>query len=187
MAIDSAPVARRTGRALLLAGALAGCAVRAPVPAALPPPAVLAPPPVLSRFGDWEPAGGRARGWQHYGIDLRAPLGTPVLAAADGTVVRVGEHPNAGKLVVVSHAPDLATVYWHLSAIDARSGQTVRRGEPVGRSGTSGNATTPHLHFGLCRRPHGQCGTRIDAGWDDPARYWLDGIACARTRRIPSA
>jgi murein DD-endopeptidase MepM/ murein hydrolase activator NlpD len=101
-----------------------------------------------------------------------------VVAAAEGTVVRVGSHPNAGLLVVVAHAPDLATVYWHLSAIDVAPGQALRRGEPLGRSGMSGNATTPHLHFGVCRRASGRCGSRIDAGWDDPAGYWLDASPC---------
>jgi murein DD-endopeptidase MepM/ murein hydrolase activator NlpD len=101
-----------------------------------------------------------------------------VLAAADGTVARVGSHPNAGNLVVVTHAPDLATVYWHLSTIDVTRGQAVRRGERLGRTGMSGNATTPHLHFGVCRRPGGQCGSRVDAGWDDPARHWLEASPC---------
>lgn len=148
------------------------------MPAALPPPAPLVPPSTISRFGDWRSGGGQPRAWQHYGVDLRAPVGTPVLAAADGTVLRVGQHPNAGQLIVVAHADDLATVYWHLSAIDVRPGQPVRRGEVLGRAGMSGNATTPHLHFGACRRADGQCGSRIDAGWADPARYWLEGVPC---------
>jgi murein DD-endopeptidase MepM/ murein hydrolase activator NlpD len=101
-----------------------------------------------------------------------------VLAAAGGTVARTGTHPNAGRLVVVAHDGDLATVYWHLSEIAVRPGQAVRRGEELGRSGMTGNATTPHLHFGVCRRPLGQCGSDIEAGWDDPARHWVEGPRC---------
>ena len=169
---------RRVGR-LLAVLALTGCAVErpAPAPVSLPPPA-LVPPPIISKFGDWHGAGGVPRPWQHYGIDIRAPIGTPVLAAADGEVVRATERPEAGRMLVLAHAGDVATVYMHLAEIRVRPGQLVRRGEPIGRSGMTGNATTPHLHFGVCRRPGGQCGTRIGAGWDDPARHFIEGSPC---------
>ena len=174
---------RAAALGLLTGLAVAGCAVERPVPASLPPPREPGPPPIISRFGAWTGAGGRTRGWQHYGIDIRVPVGTPVLAAADGTVVRTGTHPNSGQLVVVAHADDLATVYWHLSEIDVRPDQTVRRGNPLGRSGMTGNATTPHLHFGVCRHPLGQCGNRIDTGWDDPAAWWVEGSPCFAPER----
>jgi len=109
--------------------------------------------------------------------------GTPVLAAADGTVIRIGAERSSGKLVVVAHADDLATVYFHLSAIAVGERQTVRRGETLGRSGMTGNATTPHLHFGVCRRPAGRCGNRIGAGWDNPRAYWVEGDPCFRAGR----
>lgn len=150
-----------------------------PVPASLPPPpAALVPPPIISPYGTWLGAGGTQRPWQHYGIDIRVPAGTPVLAAADGTVARVGEQPNSGKFAVLSHGDDLASVYWHLSEISVRADQVVRRGEMLGRSGMTGNATTPHLHFGVCRRPAGRCDPRIDGGWDDPTGYWTEGTPC---------
>lgn len=86
-------------------------------------------------------------------------------------------------MIVVAHADDVATVYLHLSEILVTPNQAVRRGEVLGRSGISGNATTPHLHFGVCRRPGGQCGTRAGAGWDNPARYWVDGNSCYQPGR----
>lgn len=101
-----------------------------------------------------------------------------MLAAADGTVIRVGEQRNSGKLVVVAHDDDLATVYFHLSEIHVREGQPLSRGNMLGRSGMTGNATTPHLHFGVCRQPAGRCGSRIDTGWDNPGAYWVEGNPC---------
>ncbi len=148
-------------------------------PPAVPPPSTVAVPhPIISGFGEWHGAGGGPRLWQHAGIDIRAPIGTPVLAAADGAVAHVGQQVLAGKLIVVAHADDLATVYFHLSEIDVAAGQLVRRGQVIGRSGNTGNATTPHLHFGVCRHQAGRCGERIDDGWDDPARYWVSGSPC---------
>jgi hypothetical protein len=129
-------------------------------------------------LGDWHGAAGSPRPWRHYGIDIRAAIGTPILAAADGTVLRAHARPVAGRLIVLAHADELATVYFHLSEIWVRAGQVVRRGEPLGRSGMTGNATTPHLHFGVCRRPGGLCGPRLQAGWDDPAGYWVEGNPC---------
>jgi murein DD-endopeptidase MepM/ murein hydrolase activator NlpD len=180
----------RTLRVLGLVLALTGCAVESPrpVPVALaPPPPTLMPPPIISRFGDWQGAEGVPRLWQHSGIDIRAAIGTPVLAAADGTVLRVGRQSLAGKLIAVGHADDLATVYYHLSEIRVVPGQTVRRGEVIGLAGNTGNATTPHLHFGVCHRSGGLCGDRIDAGWRDPLPYWIDANPCfVPGRALPS-
>jgi murein DD-endopeptidase MepM/ murein hydrolase activator NlpD len=144
---------------------LAGCSA-APAPAPHPAREVL------------RPFGGR-----HTGVDLRAPVGTPVLAAADGEVQLVVERPRAGRMVVLEHRADLATVYMHLGDVSVRVGQAVPRGAPVGRSGVSGNATTPHLHFGVCRRPAGRCRTGRDGGWDDPAGHWAPGDPCFDPRR----
>jgi len=177
-------VVRRGALVLLLA--LTGCAVERPAP----PPAIpaLLPPPILSGFGDWHGAGGTPRPWQHHGIDIRVPVGTPVLAAADGTVSRVARGMNTGRMIVVLHADDFATTYLHLSQVGVRAGQIVRRGALLGRSGITGNATTPHLHFGVCRRPGGVCGARIDEGWDDPGRHWIDGNPClAAGREYPAS
>jgi murein DD-endopeptidase MepM/ murein hydrolase activator NlpD len=158
--------------------------VEGPRPAALPPEplpepvALLTPPPILSRFGEWRGEGGAARPARHAGIDIRAATGTPVLAAADGVVLRTGSQAFAGRLVVVAHDVDLATAYYHLSVIEVTPGQAVRRGDVIGRAGASGNATAPHLHFGVCRREGAQCGERIDGGWEDPTRLWIAANPC---------
>ncbi len=164
---------------------MTGCAIETPRPVVTPPPAAgttgpmaLVPPPILSRFGEWRGEGGAARPARHAGIDIRAASGTPVLAAADGLVLRTGSQVFAGRLVVVAHDVDLVSVYYHLSAVEVAAGQAVRRGEVIGRVGASGNATAPHLHFGLCRREGGQCGERIDGGWQDPTRHWIAGNPC---------
>jgi murein DD-endopeptidase MepM/ murein hydrolase activator NlpD len=141
-------------------------------------PALFLPPPVISAYGDWIGGTGGFRAWQHYGIDIRVPAGTPVLAAADGAVLRVAEGPISGKMIILSHADDLATSYYHLSFVGVAEGQRVQRGETIGQSGRSGNASTPHLHFGVCRARGGRCGNRIQHGWDDPTRHWVDGNPC---------
>lgn len=153
---------------LLLLVALAGCAVDRPAPLPSPSP----PLAILTAFGP-----------RHAGIDIRAAVGTPVLAAANGEVRLVGERPQAGRMMVLAHADELATVYMHLSEVAVRVGQLVRRGEAIGRAGMTGNATTPHLHFGVCRRLGGRCGAGTRAGWDDPSVYWIEGNACFEAGR----
>lgn len=91
-------------------------------------------------------------GW-HNGIDLAAPVGTPIRSAADGTVVDFGDTdltcPNAswGKWMLVEHTNGLSTLYAHLSVIGAKKGQSVSRGEIIGYTGNTGFSTGPHLHF----------------------------------------
>jgi murein DD-endopeptidase MepM/ murein hydrolase activator NlpD len=106
------------------------------------------------------------------------------MAAAGGVVIRTGSQSHAGRLVIVAHAEDLATVYFHLSAIDVVPGQAVRRGDVIGRVGATGNATTPHLHFGVCHRDGNLCAERIESGWQDPSRYWVAGNPCLVPSRV---
>ena len=82
----------------------------------------------------------------HYGIDLAAPAGTPILAPADGlvTLARPGLHFEGG-LTLIDHGQGLITAYLHQSRIDVLSGQRVRRGDVIGRIGATGRATGPHL------------------------------------------
>jgi Peptidase family M23 len=174
----------RGGRILLLLMSVTGCAVEPTHPVLVPPgqttpgPVALVPPPIMSRFGEWRGEGGSATPARHAGIDIRATTGTPVLAAADGIVLRTGSQVFAGRLVLIEHDVDLTTAYYHLSAIQVVVGQAVRRGETIGRVGMTGNATAPHLHFGVCRREGGLCGERIDAGWEDPTRDWIAANPC---------
>jgi murein DD-endopeptidase MepM/ murein hydrolase activator NlpD len=91
---------------------------------------------------------GTREGRPHEGIDLPAPVGTPVFAAADGRVVYAGNGIRGyGNLIVVRHAGDLLTVYAHNSVLLAAQGQEVRAGDRIALVGQSGRATGPHLHF----------------------------------------
>jgi murein DD-endopeptidase MepM/ murein hydrolase activator NlpD len=103
--------------------------------------------------------GPRARD-QHDGIDLAAPEGTPVLAAASGTVLFAGEKRGYGKIVLVAHRGDVVTVYAHNSENLARPGDQVHEGAAIARVGHTGNATGPHLHFEVrvASRPHDPLG-----------------------------
>jgi murein DD-endopeptidase MepM/ murein hydrolase activator NlpD len=101
--------------------------------------------PLLAPIGDrFGPRGGRF----HAGIDLPAPAGAPVLAAAAGRVTWAGVRAGGwGELVTIAHVDGVRTMYAHLSAIGVRVGQFVAGGTVIGRVGSTGDATGPHLHF----------------------------------------
>jgi lipoprotein NlpD len=90
---------------------------------------------------------GLREGQRHDGIDIAAPEGTPVGAAAAGTVVYAGRQAGYGAIVIVRHAAGLLTVYAHASALLVEQGQAVAAGQPIARVGRSGRTTGPHLHF----------------------------------------
>ncbi len=84
----------------------------------------------------------------HAGVDVEAPEGAPVLAAAPGVVRRVGDDPEGyGRYVLVQHAGGWETLYAHNAEVAVREGQEVRRGQVIARVGRTGNATSPHLHL----------------------------------------
>jgi lipoprotein NlpD len=95
---------------------------------------------------------GQRWGRKHEGIDLAAPVGTPVLAAQDGRVLYSGSSLQGyGNMVVLQHADDLLTAYAHNSVLLVRVGDRVRAGQTIARVGQSGRATGPHLHFEVRR------------------------------------
>jgi murein DD-endopeptidase MepM/ murein hydrolase activator NlpD len=97
--------------------------------------------PLSSPFG---PRDGRV----HDGIDVAVAEDTPVRAACDGVVAYAGNGLRGyGNVVIVQHAGALATVYAHNRALDVRQGDLVTRGQVIARSGQTGHATAPHLHF----------------------------------------
>ncbi len=101
--------------------------------------------PVIAPIGD--PFGPRGNRF-HAGIDLLAAAGTPVIAAAAGRVVWAGWRAGGwGNLVTIAHPDQVRTMYAHLSAVDVRVGQWVAGGTIIGRVGSTGDATGPHLHF----------------------------------------
>lgn len=85
----------------------------------------------------------------HSGEDIAAPKGTPVQAINKGIVVKTVDHFFSGKGVVLDHGVGLFSMYFHLSEIDVTSGQTIQKGEALGKVGSSGRATGPHLHWGI--------------------------------------
>ncbi|MBV8371028.1 MAG: peptidoglycan DD-metalloendopeptidase family protein [Candidatus Eremiobacteraeota bacterium] len=86
----------------------------------------------------------------HAGIDIAVPTGTTVAAAADGRVIVAGwDDGGCGNMVVIDHGGRLATQYCHLSQIFVGVGQDVQRGQAIAASGSTGNSTGPHLHFGV--------------------------------------
>lgn len=121
-----------------LAVALAGCAIpRWPVDA-----------PLTSPFG------ARLRGLRpdlHRGVDLAVAEGTPVRTMAPGTVRFAGTQSGYGKVVWVDHGGGVLTVYAHLSEVRVQTGERLPGRAVVGLSGSTGNATAPHLHFEVWR------------------------------------
>lgn len=100
----------------------------------------------------------------HNGVDLAAPEGTPVLAAAAGKVVFAGERDVYGLLVVLQHEDGYESWYGHLRTIRVRLNQMVPSGYVLGEVGTTGRTTGPHLHFEI--RRHGAA--------RDPVPYWKE-------------
>jgi len=102
----------------------------------------------------------------HTGLDIRADTGEAARATATGTVTMAGWNGGYGKMVEVDHGNGFATRYAHLSAIDVEVGQTVRIGQIVGRVGTTGRSTGPHLHYE----------TRVDGEAVDPQKFLRAGV-----------
>lgn len=105
----------------------------------------------------------------HNGLDFGTPEGTALLAAADGTVSRIGWEPKGfGNYLILTHAWG-ESLYAHLEQIDVTKGAKVAVGEPLGLTGNSGLSTAPHLHFGIRIAPY-----HITDGWggfSDPTPF----------------
>ena len=100
----------------------------------------------------------------HQGVDIAAASGQPVRASADGIVMRADDTGGYGKAVFLAHGFGVTTRYGHLSRLEVRPGQRVKRGDVIGRVGSTGRSTGPHLHYEV----------RIDGEAVNPLAYILD-------------
>ena len=102
---------------------------------------------ISSTFGVKRSYNGETPTDYHSGMDHAGAIGTPIIAPATGIVAWTGETERRGLGIILDHGVGLFTNYWHLSSIDVTVGSSVRRGEKIGRMGTSGLSTGPHLHW----------------------------------------
>ena len=103
----------------------------------------------------------------HEGLDLIVARGTPVLAAADGTVTAAGMNRSSGNTVRIAHTGGYETVYAHLESMNVHVGQRVRAGDRIGAVGMSGQAFAPHLHYEV----------RKDGAAMDPMGYFFASVS----------
>ena len=101
----------------------------------------------------------------HTGLDLHGETGDPVRATADGKVTSAGWSGGYGRVIDIDHGNSMSTRYGHLSAIDVRVGQSIRTGQIIGRIGSTGRSTGPHLHYE----------TRVRGGAVDPQKFLRAG------------
>jgi murein DD-endopeptidase MepM/ murein hydrolase activator NlpD len=130
-----------------------------------------------SATGEFRTQAGKPKA--HHGIDLPAATGTPVGAAADGKVYRVGEITGFGNVVAIEHSDGYVTLYAHLNGLPAlKPGDSVTRGQIIGEVGTTGNSGTrgDHLHFEVRVLNGDSTLARISRGGQavDPTR-WING------------
>jgi Peptidase family M23 len=130
------------------------------------------PAPTTSSFG-WRthPITGSRR--FHSGVDIGAPMGAPVVAAGTGFVISSGWNGGYGKAIVIQHNGVQQTLYGHLSEVFVQPGQRIEQGTVIGRVGSTGNSTGPHLHF-EARVSTADGWVAVDPGED--IKYALDNL-----------
>lgn len=145
------PMTKRQVGALVPRPAVQAEKPAAPAPVfdcGVPVPGYVVDSPFGLRRLPWE-----RHGRLHEGVDIAGPVGQPVLAVADGIVAKAGESATYGRYVEVEHGSGLTSFYAHLGGIDrlAKVGAFVERGHAVGKMGSSGTSTGPHVHFEIRR------------------------------------
>jgi len=106
----------------------------------------------------------------HEGVDIAAPIGTPIRAPANGVVTFAGRHGGYGKLIVIKHGYGFSTLYGHCGKVLVKPGERVKKGEIIAYVGSTGRSTAPHLHYEVRLR-----GVPIN-----PYRYLKAGIILAK-------
>lgn len=179
--------------------------VPAPVAAEPPPPPEPEPEYV---FGEPVPGhevnspfGLRRMPWEnhgrlHEGVDIAAPSGTKVLAVEDGVITQAGNSASYGRFVEVRHENGLTSFYAHLGRVErgARAGVAVTAGTPIGRIGSSGTSTGPHLHFEIRRgerplNPVAFIGHEFETAQDLPlktAAFYSKKVRVAQASNAPA-
>ena len=100
--------------------------------------------PTIGRVSSW--FGPRSRGY-HYGLDIAAPTGTPIVAAASGKVIRTSCGTGYGICTILEHPNGTKTLYAHTSRLFVKTGDNVKQGQKIASVGSTGRSTGPHLHF----------------------------------------
>ncbi len=118
---------------------------------------------IVTSYYGWRTLNGQSD--FHYGIDLRAAVGTKIAASDGGKVAFAGTlggmNASYGKLIIIDHENGFRTYYAHLSSFSVKTGDRVYQGQIIGKSGVTGNVTGPHLHFEI----------RKDGKTQDPLKY----------------
>jgi len=141
----------------------------------------------------------RAR--MHEGLDYAAPAGTPILAAADGQVIRTGTSRSYGRFVEIQHANGVTSFYAHMSRIGVNQGDVLTAGDSIGAVGSTGRSTGAHLHFEIRRdgqqiNPEAFLGRSFalqdvapeaDGSWDAPAFFASAPVAFGPFRTLTPA
>jgi len=141
----------------------------------------------------------RAR--MHEGLDYAAPSGTPILAAAEGRVLRTGTSSSYGRFVEIQHANGVTSFYAHMSRIGVNQGDVLAAGDSIGAVGSTGRSTGAHLHFEIRRdgqqiNPENFLGRSFalqdvapeaDGSWDAPAFFASAPVAFGPFRTLTPA
>jgi murein DD-endopeptidase MepM/ murein hydrolase activator NlpD len=134
--------------------------------------------PIRSSFGQREdPVTGNGEGEFHTGIDISAPIGTPIRATADGTVKSAAMESGYGREVIIDHGNGMETCYAHMSGFAVMAGETVVRGQVIGYVGVSGRTTGAHVHYEV----------RIHNAPVNPHKYMRSTIAGLGTEGNPGS